>query len=86
MTVVCVKRQPDGKMAATNIPKEIADKIADYHSIGVDCVWVADPDAKTIAVHPKNGPVMTIAESGEINGGDYLPGFRAKVFEFFDVS
>ena len=27
LTVVCVKHQPDGKMAATNIPKEIVDKI-----------------------------------------------------------
>ncbi len=27
ITVVCVKKNPDGKMAATNIPKEIADKI-----------------------------------------------------------
>lgn len=27
LTVVCVKKNPDGKMAATQIPKEIADKI-----------------------------------------------------------
>lgn len=27
ITVVCVKKNPDGTMAATNIPKEFADKI-----------------------------------------------------------
>ncbi len=27
ITVVCVKRKPNGKMAATTIPKKIADKI-----------------------------------------------------------
>ena len=27
ITVVCVKKNPDGKMVATNIPKKIADKI-----------------------------------------------------------
>ena len=64
----------------------IAEKIADYHSIGVDCVWVADPDVKTMSVHPRNGPVVTIPESGEMDGGEFLPGFCAKVSEFFDVS
>jgi Uma2 family endonuclease len=42
-------------------------------------VWVVDPDFRTVAVHRPGRPVVLFNEKQELEGEDYLPGFRVAV-------
>ena len=64
--------------------EKMEKKVADYHEFGVDEVWVADPDTETLRVYPKDGKKVIMRKDGEVTGGKILPGFRAKVAEFFE--
>src|SRR5262249_15289253 len=60
-------------------------KITDYLQTGVEMVWVADPEARTVTVYrPDRGP-RCLGESEEITGEDILPGFRCRVRDFFVI-
>ncbi|MGD0092613.1 MAG: Uma2 family endonuclease [Planctomycetota bacterium] len=63
---------------------DIEDKIQDYHRTGVDMVWVADPQTRTVRVFPRGGTPSIVHDGEEIDGGEILPGFRVPISEFFD--
>jgi Uma2 family endonuclease len=70
-------------------PSDRADrtqhKIMDYLQTGVEMVWVADPENRTVTVYrPDRGP-RYLQASEEITGEDILPGFRCQVADFFFV-
>ena len=59
-------------------------KIALWLGAGVRAVWQVDPAGRTVTVHrPGHGPTE-IPESGELDGGEVVPGFRLKVAEIFE--
>jgi Uma2 family endonuclease len=62
---------------------EIEQKVAEYHGIGVDMVWVADPKTLSVRLYPKKGEPYVLQTKDEIAGGKLLPGFKCKVSEFF---
>ena len=65
-------------------PGAIRQKVSEYLDAGIAMVWIADPSARTLAIHrPEADPVVlgdteTIAELPE------LPGFACAVAELFD--
>jgi Uma2 family endonuclease len=62
---------------------EVKDKVKLYLDSGTKLVWVVDPEKQTVTVHrPKSKPEV-IPNSGELDGGDDLPGFRSPVSAFF---
>lgn len=68
-------------------PNDRADrvmrKVTDYLRNGVELVWVADPEARTVTVYtPDNGP-RVFGEKDELTGEKVLPGFRCQVADFF---
>lgn len=64
--------------------QRIEEKIADYHRLGVDMVWVADPYTRTVKRFPRGGAQDVVHDPGEIDGGEVLPGFKVSVSKFFD--
>jgi Uma2 family endonuclease len=60
------------------------EKIRDYHRTGVDMVWVADPQTRTVRVFPRGGTPSVVHDGSEIDGGAILPGFKAPIARFFD--
>lgn len=62
----------------------IEEKIQDYHRTGVDMVWVADPQTRTVRVFPRGGTPSVVHDGSEIDGGAILPGFRVAIARFFD--
>ncbi len=98
---ISYKRLPKGKLPKGffRIPPELivevlgedcgwADmkvKVAEYHDMGVDMIWVADPARMTVTQFPRDGKENEIATTGVIEGGAILPGFKAKVASFFDT-
>lgn len=66
---------PDDRMSA------VLAKIRFYLTHGVRLVWLLDPDTRTITVYTSLGASRMLAEDETLDGGDVLPGFRARVAE-----
>ena len=63
--------------------EELEAKVADYHTFGVDMVWVADPNTRTLKKYPRGGAPVILHEGDWLEGGGILPGFKARVAELF---
>ena len=64
--------------------KDLQEKVVEYHSIGVDMVWVADPHTRTVKLFPLGGEPKIVHDGEQLDGGAILPGFSVAVAEFFD--
>lgn len=61
---------------------EIETKIAEYHSFGVDTVWVLDPRMLAVRVYPRGGEPVTLHGEDELTSA-HPAGFRCLVNELF---
>jgi Uma2 family endonuclease len=68
---------PDDRWSA------VMEKLAEYFTIGVQSVWVADPQHQHVFVYQSLTEVEQFTANDELNGGTILPGFTAQVTEFF---
>lgn len=69
-------------LSPSDTHEEIVDKVGLYFEVGT-VVWVVDPDFRTVAIYrPGSEPVLLNAKD-EITDQPYLPGFRARVSDFF---
>jgi Uma2 family endonuclease len=57
-----------------------------YLGSGSKLVRVVDPEKQTVTVHRSKGKPEIIPVTGELNGGEDLPGFRSPVSAFFPKS
>lgn len=76
-------------LSPKNTRAEIARKLGEYFRGGSRLVWVIDPVKLTAAVYTGPAAATVIPESGTLDGGDVLPGFRlplAKLFERLEKS
>ena len=60
-------------------------KLADYFSIGVQVVWVADPQARTVYAYRSATEAKQFTESDTLTAPEILPGFTLPVAELFAV-
>ncbi len=65
--------------------KDLEEKVEDYHAIGVDMVWVADPHTRTVKLFPLGGEPKIVHDGELLDGGTILPGFSVPIAEFFDA-
>jgi len=61
-------------------------KVREYHDIGVEMVWLADPETRTVKRFPRGTEPTVVPADGQISGGDILPGFVVPVARFFEDS
>jgi Uma2 family endonuclease len=61
----------------------IEAKAREYLGAGARLVWIVDPATSTVRVYEPGRDPRTLGVSDEIDGGDAVPGFRAKVGDFF---
>jgi Uma2 family endonuclease len=64
----------------------IETKIAEYHTLGVDLVWVADPHTRTVRAYPRGAEPRVLPLGETLDGGTLLPGFSCEVAELFATS
>jgi Uma2 family endonuclease len=62
---------------------EMEDKIQQWLDAGCVCVWIVNPTRRTITIHKRNSQPQVLSAADEINPGDVLPGFSAKVQDLF---
>ena len=68
---------PTDRLSAVN------DKALMWLRYGARLVWVVRPEERLIDVHRDGRPVVTLDESGALDGHDVLPGFSCAVREVF---
>ena len=68
---------PTDRLTAVN------DKALMWLRYGVRIVWVVHPDERLVDVHRDGHAVVTLDESGALDGADVLPGFSCSVREVF---
>ena len=71
-------RSPDDRA------REVTDKIAQWLASGCRAVWLADPHARTAAIHRLGREPAAFGAKARISGGDILPGFEVAVSKFFE--
>jgi Uma2 family endonuclease len=71
-------------LSPSNTTREMRLKVREYFESGVRLVWIIDPVKRTAEVYSAPEVKRSLTESGTLDGGDVLPGFRlplAKLFE-----
>jgi Uma2 family endonuclease len=63
--------------------EEVAVKVEEYLTAGVQLVWVLVPSTRTVLVYRPSGPGTILRASDELSGEDVLPGFRCRVSDIF---
>jgi Uma2 family endonuclease len=66
-----------------NTPAEMDVKLKEYFRAGVHLVWYIDPERKCAKVYTSLEDVSEVDQSGVLDGGDVLPGFRIKLRDLF---
>ena len=68
-----------------NTKAEIDRKLREFFAAGCKLAWVIDPATKTAKVHTSATKAKCLDESGVLDGGKVLPGFRLALAELFAV-
>ena len=66
-------------------PQEVHDKCHMWINAGVPMVLEIQPESRSIRVHRRDQPIVTLNEDDVLDGGDVLPGFSCSVSELFDI-
>ncbi len=64
--------------------KKLKQKVDEYHNLGVDLVWVADPKTRSVRIYPRGGKPLLKHDGEFIDGGKVLPKFKCRISRFFE--
>jgi Uma2 family endonuclease len=70
---------PNDRPGATNA------KIREYLASGVKFVWLVEHEERCVTVYRPKQDMEVIGESGELTGGDDLPGLVIRVADIFKL-
>lgn len=70
-------------ISKSNTAEGVERKITDYLQAKVRMVWVIYPETRTAYLYTSMDHVRHIGESGDLDGGDAVPGFRMKLADLF---
>ena len=61
------------------------NKVYEYFQAGVQHVWVVAPPQQQVYVYQSPSHIRVLNVQDELTGDPFLPGFRLKLSELFDV-
>jgi len=70
-------------ISPTNLAYEVQEKIRLYADAGVRLIWVVYPNTQQVQVYDLTGSIEELGGDEMISGGDAVPGFSARVSDFF---
>ncbi len=74
--VVEIASDPDRLMRST-------ERAIDYHGVGISRVWVIDPVAQSVRIHPAGADEKRLSGKETVTEEELLPGFSVTVQELF---
>lgn len=69
--------------SSDNRPGEVAEKVQEYLSIGVDRVWVVSLRRKTVQIHRTGAQPETLGIGDTLRDEEILPGFSLPLSDLF---
>ena len=63
--------------------RDVLEKLEEYFSIGVDRVWIVEPESKTVRVFRASTSYIKLTESDTLSGDGVLEGFELPLSELF---
>jgi Uma2 family endonuclease len=72
-------------VSPTDRAGELDEKVEEYFDVGVECVWLIYPLRRRVYVYAAPLQVRILTETHELDGGDFLPGFRLPVAALFQT-
>lgn len=63
--------------------RQVTRKVTDYLRCRVDLVWLIDPEDRSVTVYRRDQGPVRFDVSGELTGGDLLPGLVCRVADLF---
>jgi Uma2 family endonuclease len=73
-------------LSEDNTTAEIGRKIAEFFAAGTRLFWVIDPVARAAQVYTSPAKFKEFDESGTLDGGKVLPGFKLALSDLFSVA
>lgn len=70
-------------LSPSNTKAEIERKLDEYFAAGVRLAWIVDPPKRTVRVYTRRDRSVLKRESGTLDGGEVLPGFRLPIRDWF---
>jgi Uma2 family endonuclease len=70
-------------LSESNTPAEMDRKLNDLFSAGCKLVWFIDPPTKTARVYTSAKKFKELDETGTLDGGKVLPGFKLQLADLF---
>jgi Uma2 family endonuclease len=68
-------------VSPNDLAEVVQEKVADYLAAGVRLVWVVYPTTRVAVVYRPGGAATWVAEGGELDGQDVVPGFRCRLVD-----
>jgi Uma2 family endonuclease len=62
---------------------KMEEKVADYHALGVDLVWVLDPQTITLRAYQRGASPLVLRDTDTASANPHVPDFSVKVGAFF---
>jgi Uma2 family endonuclease len=72
-------------MSPTDRWIDIQEKLAEYFNIGVQLVWLVDPQLKQIHVYRSLDDTARLTAEDEITAAEILPGFSVPISEIYET-
>lgn len=70
-------------LSPSNRPGQIREKLREYFALGVNMVWIVDPEDRTVTVYRSADEGRLLHENATLSGEEILPGFSCRVAELF---
>ncbi len=70
-------------LSPNDTTEEVAERVEEYLTCGVRVVWVLNPYFRTLTVHRAGAEPLALSARDTLHGDPELPGFTARVADFF---
>ncbi len=64
--------------------EKIEEKVAEYHALGVDLVWVLDPQTMSLRAYGRGASPILRRDADTVSADPHVPGFTCRVAAFFE--
>ncbi len=71
-------------VSPTDVQAHVVQKAFAYLSEGTQCVWVLDPETKTVTVYKSETDIKILTSEETLTGDDVVPGFSCQVEKLFE--
>lgn len=71
-------------LSPSDVHSDLSEKIQEYLDVGVELVWIVDPDFETVTAYTSDDEPKLFSRGQELTAETCLPGFKVRVAELFE--